>query len=150
MKELIEYRVAIIERMEQVAREFVEACKSADPFVKAGGDWTVHQIAFHTRDVARLVYGERIHRTLREDNPEFENFDADGWMDAHYDKAEPLEKILDEFQAGVSETCAMLRNLPNEGWSRESRHAAFGGGLSLQLWVERGLAHIEEHLKSLK
>jgi hypothetical protein len=39
--------------------------------------------------------------------------------------------------------------MPNQIWSRESRHEAFGGGLTLQLWVERSLAHVEEHLKAL-
>jgi hypothetical protein len=41
----------------------------------------------------------------------------------------------------------ILGRLPAEAWSRESRHATFGGGFTLQTWVERDLAHIEEHLK---
>jgi hypothetical protein len=40
--------------------------------------------------------------------------------------------------------------LPQEGWSRTSRHASLGGDLTLQLWVERSLAHLEEHLAALK
>ncbi len=39
---------------------------------------------------------------------------------------------------------------PQEVWSREGRHEALGGGLTLQLWVERSLAHIEEHLAAVK
>ena len=43
-----------------------------------------------------------------------------------------------------------LRDLPQEAWSRESRHETMGGELALQLWVERNLQHIEEHLQTLK
>jgi len=151
MKELIEYRINLTARLEQAAREFVEACKARDAFANIeGSDWTVHQIAFHTRDVDKLVYGARIQKTLREDNPKFENFDADSWMSAHYDKEEPLDKILNEFLKSITKLRETLLNLPNEVWSRESRHASLGGGQTLQLWVESSLAHVEEHLKALK
>ena len=52
--------------------------------------------------------------------------------------------------SNVNELCVILTGLPRGAWSRESRHAELGGGLTLQLWVERGLAHIEEHLKTVK
>jgi hypothetical protein len=50
----------------------------------------------------------------------------------------------------VADLCTTLRGLPQEAWSRESRHEALGGGLTMQLWVERSLAHIEEHLQAVK
>jgi hypothetical protein len=151
MKELTEYRIKIAARLREAAREFCAVCREAEnPFVKAEGEWTLHQIASHTRDVDKLIYGARIRQTLREDNPEFKSFDSDAWMAAYYDAAEPLEKILDEFSAHVEDLCEILSAMPHEGWSRESRHESMGGGLSLQLWVERGLAHIEEHLRTLK
>jgi hypothetical protein len=37
-----------------------------------------------------------------------------------------------------------------EAWSRTSRHTTFGSGFTLQTWVERDLAHIQEHLKAVK
>ncbi|HLA86717.1 MAG TPA: DinB family protein, partial [Anaerolineales bacterium] len=120
------------------------------PFTKVEGEWTAHQIASHTRDVDKMIYGARIRQTLNEENPEFKNFDADAWMAEHYNKAEPLENILSEFSANMDELCAILKSMPREAWSRESRHATMGGGLTLQLWVERSLAHIEEHLLALK
>ena len=151
MKELIEYRVRLVERLARAAREFTDACGSRAEFAHIeDSDWTTHQIAFHTRDVDKLVYGMRIQTTLREDHPKFDNFNADGWMAAHYNTDEPLENILAEFLQNVEGLCGQLRALPKEAWTRESRHATFGGGLTLQLWVERSLAHIEEHLKTLK
>ncbi|MBI5964462.1 MAG: DinB family protein [Chloroflexi bacterium] len=151
MKELMEYRIKIVARLREAAREFRDACKAvSDPFAVIEGGWTLHQIAWHTRDVDKLIYGARIRQTLNEDNPEFKNFDADAWMAAHYNKDEPFAGILDEFVMNVDELCNTLSSMPREAWSRESRHETMGGELLLQLWVERGLAHIEEHLRSLK
>ena len=152
MNQLSEYRSKLIERLETAVEEFRAACLAvADPFepVDEGG-WNTHQLAVHTRDVDQVVYGMRIRRTMEEENPEFQNFDADEWMAAHYHADEPLASILDELSASVKETAAMLRALPREAWSRESTHLTHGGGFTLQTWVERGLAHIEEHLETVK
>jgi hypothetical protein len=151
MKELLEYREKLIARLEEAALEFRAACESfGNSFTKVDGEWTVHQIASHTRDVDKIVYGERVRRTLNEANPEFKSFDADKWMAVNYDKDEPLSKIVNDFLASIQDLCKTLQAVPREAWSRESRHETMGGELTLQLWVERNLAHIEEHLLALK
>ncbi len=151
MKELLEYRVKLIARLGEAAREFRAACEAVkDPFSKVEGEWTLHQIASHTRDGEKLVYGARIHQTLNEKNPKVKSFNADDWMASHYRKEESLVAILDEFSSNVEDLCKILRELPQEAWSRESRHETLGGELTLQLWAERSLAHIEEHLQTVK
>jgi len=151
MKELLEYREKLITRFGEAAQEFRVACEAVNnPFEKIEDGWTLHQTVSHVRDTEKVVYGERIYRTLNGDNPEFKDFDADKWMEAHYDPQEPLERIFDEFTSHVSELCKTLSDLPQEAWSRESRHETQGSGLTLQLWVERSLAHIEEHLQAVK
>lgn len=152
MKELIEYRARLIERLLSAAREFRESCLAVDdPFAALDeGGWNVHQVAAHTRDVNELVYGMRARRTAEEDNPEFQNFDGDAYMLEHYEMDEPLNEMLDGFVTDVEALVEILRGLPVEAWSRESRHAAFGGGFTLQTWVERDIAHIEEHLKAAR
>lgn len=151
MKELIEYREKLLHRLREAAKEFYTACKAVkDPHAEIDGTWTAHQIASHTRDVQKMVYGARIHQTLKEDVPFFQNFDPDEWMTIHYDPKEPLEKILNEFVADIDSLCGMLTSAPQPVWSRESAHATIGSGLTLQLWVERGLAHIEEHILGVK
>lgn len=151
MKELYEYREKLLSRFAEAAQEFCTACKSfSDPFTKTDGEWTVHQMAAHVRDVNQHVYGERIRRTLDEDTPKFKNFDADLWMAEHYNRSEPLETILDGFLTNVHELLVLLKAMPVEGWSRLSQHETIGGEPTLQLWVERGLAHMEEHWQTLK
>jgi DinB superfamily len=151
MEELIEYRRQLIDRLSEAAKEFHSACLAVkNPFEPIEAGWNVHQLAAHTRDVDKLVYGMRARRTLKEDNPEFSNFDGDAYMAEHYDARESLQAILTELVSGVDELTKMLRGLSDEAWKRESRHATQGSGLTLQLWVERSLQHIEEHLGTVK
>jgi hypothetical protein len=152
VKELITYRDKMLDRMIEAADEFRKACEAVkDPFVAVDeGGWNTHQLAAHTRDVDRLVYGLRARRTVSEENPLLASFDADTWVNNHYDQSEPLPRILADLITGVRELVELLRKMPPESWARESRHETLGGGFTTQTWVERGLAHIEEHLASVR
>ncbi len=151
MEQLLEYRQKLLERYEVAAREFRAAVETAArPNVpREAGGWSVHQIAAHTRDVEKMVYGLRVRRTLEEDDPLFENFDGDAYMAEHYRADEPLASILDELADSVRDNAARLRALPPEAWTRASRHVTYGSGFTAQTWMERALAHIEEHLKTV-
>jgi hypothetical protein len=152
MKELIEYRSKLIARLVEASQEIRNACLAiADVAMplEAGG-WTVHQIAAHIRDVDKLVYGSRVRRTVTEHNPEFQNFDGEEYMAEHYSKSEPLAEILGGLVEQVQDLAEELRALPAEAWARESSHVTLGRGLTLQNWVEKDLAHIEEHLEAVR
>lgn len=152
MKELSEYRVNLLERLEETAKAFREAClvvKDPHAPLEQNG-WSVHQHAVHTRDVDKLVYGLRVRRTALEDNPEFPNFDGDAYMAQNHNAAESLSDVLNGLVESIEAMIELLRALPVEAWSRVSRHTMLGGGLTLQTWVERDLAHIEEHLETVK
>src|SRR5688500_16558174 len=124
MKELLEYRTNLIDKLATAAKEFRAACIAVqDPYAPLEeGGWNVHQLAAHTRDVDKLVYGLRARRTALEDNPEFQNFDGDAYMTEHYDANEPLDKLLDGFVVSIGDLAEDLRGLSPEAWSRESRH----------------------------
>ena len=148
MKELMEYRTSLIDRIAEASNEFCDLCRAnGDPKAHMEGSWTLHQLAAHTRDIQRLVYGMRARSTVNEDNPLFDKFDADGWMADQYDSHESLESILNEFMSDITEEVEWLHSLPNEAWNRKSKHVTMGSGYTLQTWVERGLSHIEEHLR---
>lgn len=152
MRELKEYRTNLINRLVGAAHEFRAAClavKDAYAPLEPGG-WNIHQIAAHTRDVDKLVYGWRARKTAEETNPEFQNFDGEAYMAKHYIREEPLKNILDEFVGQVESLAEMLREMPPEMWARESSHVMLGRGITLQTWVEKDLAHIEEHLKTVR
>ena len=152
MKELSEYRALLMNKLVATAKEFQAACLAVkDPFAPLEEDgWNVHQVAAHTRDVDKLVYGMRAQKTALEDNPEFENFDGDAYTRDHYSAEESLQTMLTGFVQNVEALANTLRALPPEAWSRVSRHAKLGNGFTLQTWVERNLAHMEEHLETVK
>jgi hypothetical protein len=152
MKELAEYRLNLMQRLEDTAHEFRDEClRAADPMTPLQADgWTLHQLAVHTRDVDELVYGLRARRTAVEENPEFPNFDGEAYMAAHYDSGESLERVVDRLVESVQALVEWLKRLPIESWSRVSRHTTLGSGLTLQTWVEKDLAHMEEHLETVK
>jgi hypothetical protein len=152
MKELTEYRANLIGKLAAAAKDFRAACLAVkDPHAPLEeGGWNVHQVAVHTRDVDKLVYGLRARRTALEDNPEFQNFDGDAYMAGHYDVDESLDAMLNGLVESVESLAENLRSLPTEAWSRESRHATLGSGFTLQTWVERNLAHIQEHLETVQ
>jgi hypothetical protein len=152
MKELLEYRTKLIARLVEAAHEFRQECLAVQDVtmpLEAGG-WTVQQIAAHTRDVDKLVYGLRARRTAVEDNPEFQNFNGEEYMKEHYSKSEPLNEILDELVEQVESLAGELRALPSQAWARVSSHVMLGRDLTLQTWVEKDLAHIQEHLETVK
>lgn len=152
MKELKEYRVKLLERLENAAKDFREECLAAkDPYAPLDENgWNVHQIAVHTRDADELVYGLRVRRTAVEDNPQFQSFDGDAYMAENYNPGESLSELLDGFVGSVTALVELLRALPDNAWARVSRHSTLGSGLTLQIWVEKNLAHIEEHLKTVQ
>ena len=65
MKQLQEYRAKLIDRLEAATDEFRSACLAIrDPYQTTDEDgWNIHQLAVHTRDADKLVYGLRIRRT---------------------------------------------------------------------------------------
>jgi hypothetical protein len=152
MKELLEYRMNLMEKLEVAAKAFRAECLAVpNPYepLEAGG-WSAHQTAVHTRDVDKLVYGLRVRRTALEDNPQFPNFDGEAYMANHYDSKESFSELLDGFVHSIEALIELLRALPPEAWSRVSRHTTLGRGLTLQTWVEKNLGHIEEHLEAVK
>ena len=151
MKELFEYRRKLMERLSDAAKEFQATCLAVkDPYALLDDGWNVHQIAVHTRDVNELVYGLRVRRTAAEDNPEFPNFDGNVYLAENYNAGEALDEVLNTFIQSTEALVNLLRTLPVEAWSRISRHSTLGNGLTLQSWVEKNLAHIEEHLATVK
>ena len=152
MKELNEYRTRLVDKLSTTATEFRAACLAvADPFIPLEQDgWNVHQVAAHTRDVDKLVYGLRARRTATEENPLFQSFDGDAYTREYYSTKQSLQVLLDDFVQNVENLAETLRALPAEAWSRVSRHEKLGNGFTLQTWVERNLAHIEEHLETVQ
>ena len=151
MEEILEYRVRMVKQFGNAADKIEAALqRNPDPSqpLESGG-WNLHQVITHMRDVNKQVYLPRLKRIIAEENPMFENFDGDAWMAAHYQAEEPLQEIVSEFKEQCRSTTDWLTAHPIEAWNRPGTHPTLGKH-SLQWWVERTLAHINEHLTQLK
>ena len=151
MEELLEYRQHMLTRLEQAPRVLESASREIqDPFkpLEPGG-WNLHQVLVHLRDVNKQVYLPRLQRIMNESDPMFTNFDGEAWMREHYNPQESLPGLLVEFSSQCSQSAAWLGKLTGESWNRPGSHPSFGTH-ALQWWVERTLAHINEHLIQIK
>jgi hypothetical protein len=152
MNETQEYRKNLLDRLLAAAHEFRDRCLQVkdDKAPLTTGSWDLHQIIVHVRDVDRHVYGLRARRILTEKKmPVFQNFDGDAWMEQHYDPKEDTGAMIAEYTARIDELVKMLSPLPDSTWSKPGRHVQIGEK-TLQWWVERSLAHLEEHLDTVK
>lgn len=106
--------------------------------------WSAHEIAFHTRDIAALVYRVRIRRILAEADPELALFDEERWMAEHYDPATPMARILDELDQAHRDMAALLAQCSEADWERTGHHAEYGRR-TVAWWARQAIAHAWEH-----
>lgn len=112
------------------------------------GEWSPHQLIFHVRAVDQQAYGPRLEQILREDQPTLSDFDESEWMAAHYDPDETPAAILDGWASVRRRYADLLADVPPPGWSRIGRQS-YWGERTLQWWVERAIAHAEDHWRQL-
>jgi hypothetical protein len=113
------------------------------------GGWSAHQRAVHVRDVETQAYVPRVHRMLAEEDPRLVDFDAEAFMGEHYSSVEPAAQIVQDVVQARQGVRRVLAFDDARAWSRTGRHPALGV-CTLQAWVERAVAHLEEHLEQLE
>ena len=113
------------------------------------GEWSAHQVIFHVRAADEQAYGPRLMRILRDERPELENYDEVAWMTDHYDPDEAADAILDRWQTARRGWAGILETAPAASWSRSGLHP-FYGARTLQWWLERAVAHGEDHRRQLE
>jgi uncharacterized damage-inducible protein DinB len=112
------------------------------------GEWSAHQVLFHTYSVDEQAYGPRLRRILREDRPALEDYDGDRWMAERYDPDEPTSALLERWRTVRQRYAAEVAEAPPEAWGRTGLQP-FWGERTLQWWVERAVAHADEHWRQL-
>lgn len=153
MEELWAYRERLLGRHAEQVEAFRRVL-AAFPAGRLGaaapdGGWSAHQLAVHVRDVEIQAYIPRLHRLLAETTPLLADFDAEAFMAGHYDAGEPVDRIAEDVDRARRAVRAALASDNAQAWSRLGRHPALGVR-SLQTWVERAVAHFDEHLHQLE
>lgn len=115
----------------------------------AEGEWSVHAIMAHLRDVEQQVFLKRIQIILTQPEPaNVEDFDQDVWNKDHYDPSEPLKKIISEFRAARRKELALLRGMPDLRWSSYCIHPHYGK-ISVEYIATHNYSHTLDHLHQM-
>jgi DinB superfamily len=112
------------------------------------GEWSPHQVAWHVRAVEMQAYLPRVEILLAEEHPRLADFDGESWMERHYGREERGTQIVDDLHAARTAMAARLQDAPDAVWSRIGEHT-FWGARTLMWWVERSMAHVDEHIQQL-
>jgi len=153
LDELHVYRQQLLLRLEQIPAGYESALRTA---VEADIhpqmltlNWSLHQHLAHVRDAEKILFLPAIQRILDEEKPRLAEFDHKEWMATHYQAEELFENILQEIAILHRRFTQTLDDMAANGWGRPGRHPRLGLR-TLQWWVERCLAHAEEHLTQIK
>lgn len=142
-------RAALVDRIESSGQDFLWNLEQLsdnlmDKRVRRG-EWTVHQIAAHVRDVEQQVFLRRTQLIVRDERPKVENFDQERWNAEHYDPREPLRKIFGEFRLARRKWIRLLRGASKRDWSNWAVHPDYGR-ISLDWLALHGYNHTVEHI----
>lgn len=149
---LDDYRRRLLDRYREQPGEFDERLRRLDESaVRAPikpGEWSAHQVLFHVLSVDEQAYGPRLFQILNETRPDLPDFDEPRWMQEHYDAGRPPQALLERWADVRRRNAAALAAVPAEAWSRTGRHG-YWGERTLQWWLERAIAHADEHRRQL-
>jgi hypothetical protein len=112
------------------------------------GAWSAFDVCKHIRDIAQ-VYGMRFKWTILQDGVFFPNYEEDGWVARHPDRAADMARLTDELAAYRAETVRLLRALPPDDWQRTGRHEVLGV-ISLEPYVRHQVEHESQHVEQLR
>jgi hypothetical protein len=116
-------------------------------FAPGPGKWSIRQIVCHLAD-AELVGAVRFRRVIAEDDPVLQAFDQDAWTSRlHYEKRR-FSPALETFRRLRTENYELLKDLPEEAFSRTGRHTE-AGPLTLLDLVRLYAEHAENHARQI-
>jgi hypothetical protein len=133
---------------ELVAVSITGAAGSEMDFVPESGKWSIRQIMAHLAD-SEMVGTMRMRQVIAENEPKLEAFDQDAWVkNLDYGRRKPSQS-LETFRRTRSENYELLKDLPEEAFSRVGNHSERGRITLMQML--RGYAeHAESHATQLR
>jgi hypothetical protein len=135
--------------VEAAARAVIELGDDIFGIPEGGkGEWTPAEILGHVCDGAR-VWGGRMRRVAREEEPELEAFDEGMALRVAGYRWKRLEPLLAEFRIVSDDTLAFLRGLAPGDWTRVGRHPALGR-VSLGDLARIEMEHERDHARQLR
>jgi len=153
MDQLYDYRARLIDRLESIPDEIAQIVRaiSSEKIHQPiqTGKPSPHKIVARLRNMEKYAYSARLQKIIAEESPTMETFPIEQWEAEHYDAAESMGAILDEYVAIRKNELGLLRALSPLDWNRSGRHNAFGLR-TVQWWAERGLEYATIQLHQLR
>jgi hypothetical protein len=117
-------------------------------FIAGPGKWSIRQIARHLAD-SEMVASYRFRSVIAEENPTLQNYDEGAWAaKLDYSTRKPASS-LDHFRRLRADNYELLKDLPEEAFTRIGTHSV-RGPLTLLEIVEMYAHHAESHAKQLQ
>jgi len=117
-------------------------------FKPEGGTLSIRQIVCHLSD-AEAVAVMRLRHVIAEDNPPLANFDGDAWAVKLDYSRRKISQPLETCRRLRTENYELLKEMPEEVFSRIGTHSK-DGVLTLRQLVEGGAKHLEEHVREIQ
>lgn len=143
----------LVERIESSGKELLEMLKAFtdEEMMRSPGEgeWSIHAVLAHVRDVEEQVMLRRAERILKEkEPPQVEDFDQDAWNREHYAAKEPLKEILADWRKARKKFLALLSKTPDKEWIHYAIHPYYGK-ISLEWLAVHDYLHTLEHLHQM-
>ncbi len=146
LRQLIETYRDQSEKLREAAAVFSEA-ELRRPL--ADGKWSPHQVLAHIVAAEEHALLPRFKRILDEERPYLEDWDPERWMEQQYEADQPVETMLDRFEALREGFVPRLKQFKMEDWNRTGFHP-YRGERTLLWWLEYDVHHAREHLEQLR
>lgn len=108
------------------------------------GGWTIRQVVHHMAD-AHMQAFIRMKLILTEDNPTLKPYNQDVWATQKDVLGVPVEDSLQILRGLHARWAALLRAVPDAGWSRTALHPE-RGPVTLEGLVKTYAGHGEKHI----
>lgn len=116
--------------------------------VPVAGTWSIQQIIMHLMD-SDLIASDRMKRVIAENEPQLIGYDESAFAKhLHYEKLD-AEAACQAFAINRQLTATILRNLPDEAFSRVGIHNE-AGRLTLAQLVQTYVNHLDHHLRFIR
>ena len=112
------------------------------------GRWSVRQIVCHVADT-EAVWVMRFRQVIAEENPTMPAFDQNAWATALDYHRRKISQALEQFRVLRSENSELLKEVPEEAFSRTGTHAK-RGPMSLLEMLTLSAEHVEKHVRQIQ
>lgn len=152
-EELRNYRQHLLERLDRVAADLQNAAEDLPE--KAwhrelpGGGLTPHQTLACLGEKQLEMFTLCIQALLDADQGKTPLVDCSHWLQADYQPGLDWRTAVERFNRGWQPVLAHAARLEAGDWSRDGRHPWFGRR-TLQWWLERNLAEVEQTIRVLQ